>query len=365
MRIPSQVRAVRDNGDGLPRAMIRTRTAIIVGAGASCELQMPSGAELISRLVQAYDFARLGTDAQSRESVMLARHLAKQGERTGHDFNAMMQAAQRLRAAARVGRSIDTVIDQYDHDPQVVAAGKLAIAFLVGQAETRATLRDAPRLPGDLPLLGKPEETWLYWLGQLFTAGLPRSQLEAAFRNVTFVSFAYDRSLEHFLPFALSMAYGMHLREAQDIVSRNLLVYHPYGVVGRLPWQAGQDAHAEWAGSDQAWNIQAIAGQIRTHAERVADRDYVARLRRSIAEAKRIVFLGFGYHPQNLDLLFDRTISHNPEVLASVHGVPASSHALLARQLKKVCGLEHDDLLTLSDQRAWEVLRDNALLIEA
>lgn len=345
--------------------MIRTRTVIVVGAGASCELQMPSGAELIARLIQAYDFSRLGTDAQSRETVMLARQLAKLGERTGHDTNAMLHAAQRLRSAARVGRSIDAVIDQYDHDPQVVAAGKLAIAFLVGQAETRATLRDAPRLPGDLPLLGKPEETWLYWLGQLFTSGLPRSQLDKAFQNVTFVSFTYDRSLEHFLPFALSMAYGLTLREAQEIVARNLVVHHPYGVVGRLPWQGGQDAHAEWAGSDQAWNIQAIAGQIRTHAERVADHDYVSRLRRSVAEAKRIVFLGFGFHPQNLDLLFDRTISHNPEVLASIHGIPPSNRALLARQLKKICGLEHDDLLTLADQRAWEMLRDHALLLEA
>ena len=355
----------RKGQSGSAVAMIRTRTVIIVGAGASSELQMPSGPELLSRLVQTFDFSRLGTEAQSREGLLVARHLAKLGERTGRDANDMLAAAHRLRSAARMGRSIDTVIDQNDHDPQVVAAGKLAIAFLVGQAETRATLRDAPRLPGDLPLLGKPEETWLYWLGQLFTAGLPRSKLEQAFRDVAIIAFTYDRSIEHFLPFALTMAYGMTLREAQEIVARNLVIHHPYGVVGRLPWQQGQDAHAEWAGSDQAWNIQAIAGQIRTHAERQADREWVSRIRRTVAEAKRIVFLGFGYHPQNLDLLFDRTISHNPEVLASIHGIPPSNRALLARQLKKICGLEHDELLTLADQKAWEVLRDNALLLES
>lgn len=345
--------------------MIRTRTVMVVGAGASCELQMPSGAELLSRVVQGLDFSRLGTESQSRESVLLARHLAKQAERMGRDQRDVFTAAQSLRNAARIGKSIDAVIEQHDHDPLVVACGKIAIAFFMGQAETRATLREAPRVAGELPLLGKPEETWLYWLGQIFTNGLPRSKLERAFADLAIVSFTYDRSIEHYLPFVLTMAYGLTLKEAQEIVANNLVIHHPYGTVGRLPWQTGQDAQAEWAGSEQPWNIHAIAGQIRTHGERMAEREWIGRVRRSVAEAKRIVFLGFGFHPQNLDLLFDRTISHNPEVLASVHGIPESNHAMLARQIRKLCGLEYDDLLTIENARAWEVVRDYALMLES
>ncbi|MCW1384715.1 hypothetical protein OLX02_18010 [Novosphingobium sp. KCTC 2891] len=345
--------------------MIRTRTVMVIGAGASCELQMPSGADLLARIVQGYDFSRLGTESQSRESVMLARHLSKLAERMGREQREIIVAAQALRNAARVGKSIDAIIEQYDHDPLVVACGKLAIAFFVGQAETRATLREAPRVAGELPIQGKPEETWLYWLGQLFTAGLPRSKLEKAFADLTIVSFNYDRSIEHFLPHALVMAYGLTLKEAQAIVAQHLVILHPYGSVGRLPWQLGQDAQAEWAGSEQPWNIHAIANQIRTCSERLADREWTGRLRRSVAEAKRIVFLGFGFHPQNLDLLFDRTISHNPDVLASIHGLPASNRPLLARQIKRLCGLEFDDLLTLENARAFETLRDHALMLES
>lgn len=345
--------------------MIRTKTTLVIGAGASCELQMPSGEDLLARVVAGYDFSRLGTPQQSRESQILIRHLMKQAERMNRDQHDMVRASQLLRNAARVGRAIDTVIEQVDHDPLAVASGKIAIAFHIGQAETRATLREAPRQPGELPLLGKPEDTWLFWLGQLITSGLPRSRLERAFDDLTIICFNYDRAIEHYLPFALVMAYGLDLKDAQRIVGERLRILHPYGTVGRLPWQPGQDAQAEWAGSEQPWNIHAIAGQVRTHAERLADTAWLHRLRTEVGNAKRLVFLGNGYQPRNLELLFDRTISHNPEVLATTHGLSPANRVAAARLLKRGCGLEHDDLLTLSDARAAETLRDHALMLES
>lgn len=345
--------------------MIRTRTTLVIGAGASCELQMPPGDELLARVVAGYDFSRLGTPAQSRESQYLIRHLVKQAERMGRDQMEVVQASQLLRNAARVGRAIDTVLEQVDHDPLAVACGKIAIAFHIGQAETRANLREAPRQPGELPLLGKPEDCWLFWLGQLLTSGLPRTRLERAFEDLTIVCFNYDRAIEHYLPHALVLAYGLDLKDAQRIVGERLQVIHPYGTVGRLPWQPGQDAQAEWAGSEQPWNIHAIAGQIHTHAERMADQPWLHRLRQAVGGAKRLVFLGNGYHARNMELLFDRTISHNPEVLATAHGLSAANRIAAARLIKRNCGLEHDELLTLTDARACEALRDHALLLES
>jgi len=345
--------------------MIRTRTTIVVGAGCSCELQMPTGEELLARTIAGYDFSRLGTPQQSRESQFLIRHLVKQAERMGRDQMEVVRASQLLRNAARVGRAIDTVLEQLDHDPLAVACGKIAVAFHIGQAETRATLREAPRQPGELPLLGKPEETWLFWLGQLLTSGLPRTRLEQAFEDLTIICFNYDRSIEHFLPHALVMAYGLDLKDAQRIVGERLKIVHPYGSVGRLPWQPGQDAQAEWAGSEQPWNIHAIAGQIRTHGERIDDKTWLHRLRQWVGDAKRLVFLGNAYHPRNLELLFDRTISHNPEVLATMHGLSPANREAAARLLRRNCALEQDDLLTLSDSRAFETLRDHALMLES
>ena len=135
--------------------MLRTRTTLIVGAGASAELQFPSNAELLARIIQGYDFKRTASDTSTRDGQLLLRNIYKLAERLNKKVGDVAAAAERLRNACRLGRSIDTVLGQYDHDPLVLACGKLAITFFMGQAEARSNLKDAPRIEGELPLQGK------------------------------------------------------------------------------------------------------------------------------------------------------------------------------------------------------------------
>ena len=69
--------------------MIRTKTTFIVGAGASCELQMPSGPELVTRIAQSLDFERYGADLQTRDSVLLMQYLGKAASRVANGEQAM------------------------------------------------------------------------------------------------------------------------------------------------------------------------------------------------------------------------------------------------------------------------------------
>ena len=335
--------------------MLRTRTTLVVGAGASAELHLPAGQELLSRILQGYDFSRLGTDAQTRDGQVLLQLLTKMGERGGQQVAQMVEAAERIRVAARMGTSIDTIIEQFDHDKLVGNCGKLAIAYYVGQAEARSNLKDQGRVPGELPLQGKIAECWLYYLGQLVTSGVPRSRIEKALDDLTIVSFTYDRSIEHFLPHALVMAYGMELIEAQRIVGGRLKVIHPFGAVGRLPWQDGDTPQAEW-GAETPWNIQPIAMALRTPSEARRDQMGLRAIRASVAGAKRLVFLGFGFEAQAMELLFDYSLSHNPEILVSGHGMSEGNRQTVATMLKRLAGLESDDLLTVSTGRPYEVI---------
>jgi len=232
--------------------MIRTKTTFIVGAGGSCELQLPSGEELMAKVAQGLDYTRFGSELQTRDSMLIARYLAKLSERTGNGDKPLMVAADRIRNASKLGKSIDAVIDQNDHDQYVAQCGKLAITHFICQAEAKSTLRLTPRIDGDLPIQGM--DNWLTHLGQLITSGVPRSKIDTCFENVSIISFNYDRSVEHFMPHALMMSHGLTLKEAQNIVSNKLKVYHPYGTIGRLPWQSGEAADVEW-GTDQPWNI--------------------------------------------------------------------------------------------------------------
>lgn len=88
-------------------------------------------------------------------------------------------------------------------------------------------------------------------------------------------------------------------------------------------------------------------------------------IRVAVAAAKRLVFLGFGFQPQNVDLLFENTLSHNPEVLVSTYGMSAGNAATVAQMIRRLAGLESEDLLMMSPNKAWEVLRDYSLLLES
>jgi len=342
--------------------MIRTKTTLIVGSGASTELAMPSNDEFLLKIGQTLDFSRLGTETQTRDTLLLSQYLAKLATRIGKGEDELHRAADRLRIASKLGRSIDTVLDQHDTNPLITACGKLAIVHFICHAEAKSILRLTPRMAGDLPIQGS--ETWLFQLGQLVTSGVPRSQVERCLDELSIVSFNYDRSIEHFLPHALVMAFGMSLKEAQAIVSAKLRIYHPYGTIGRLPWQPGEGAEVEW-GTEQPWNIHNLASGIRTSGEVMRDHQALMQIRGMVSNAKRIAFLGFGFQPQNVEMLIDYGLSHDPEVIATVWGLSSTSLASVVRMLKRKTGIEDDALLLIANTRANDVMRDYALLLES
>ena len=342
--------------------MIRTRTTFIVGAGASCELELPSNDDLLVRIGQSFDFSRFGSGVQVKDSVLLAQYLQAVTTRLGQDESDIHAAAERIRIASKLTRSIDSLLDQHDTDPLITAAGKLAIVHFICQAEAKSILLRQPRMKNDLPIQGS--ETWLYQLGQLVTSGVSRSQVERCLDNFAIICFNYDRSIEHFLPHAMVMAFGMDLKEAQEIVAARLRIIHPHGTVGRLPWQRGDTAACEW-GTEQPANIHDLAALVRTSNEIWRSEELVARIRGTIANSKRLVFLGFGFQPQNLDLLIDARLAHVPEVAATVHGLSAPNRLAVTAMLRRKLGAERDELRLIQDARCVELMRDYNLMLES
>jgi len=342
--------------------MIRSKTTLIVGAGASCELQLPSNDELLNRIGQGFDFSRFGTDLQTKDSVLLAQYVQKMSGRLGKSDKDLHRAAERLRIASKIGRSIDSVIDQHDTDPMIAAFAKLGIVHFICQAEAKSILRLTPRYPGELPIQGT--DTWLYELGQMVTSGVPRSKVEQSLDDLSIISFNYDRSIEHFLPYAYTIAFGMELKEAQQIVAAKLRIIHPYGTVGRLPWQSGDGADCEW-GTEQPWNIHNLSQLIRTTSDVSRDHQMMTEIRGVVSTAKRIVFLGFGFQPQNVDLLVDYGLSHDPEVAATVYGLSQSNRTSVVRMLKRKMGIENDELLLIMNAKCIDMMRDFSMLLES
>lgn len=341
--------------------MIRTKTTLVVGAAANGDLQMPDEAELLAKIVAAFDFHRLGTETQTRDTWQLAQHLDKMGRRIGKNHEQMFEAAGRIRTAARITPTIDAILEQFAQDEVVTAAAKLGLIHFALQNEAKSLLQAEPREPGELPFRGS--DYWLFQLGRMVTTGVARNRAERCLDDLTIISFTYDRAVEHFLPFAFQLAFGMPLAEARALVAAKLNIHHPLGTPGRLPWQLGEGADVDWA-VEVPWNILNLLPGITTASARMANRAYVSTLQSAVASARNLVFLGFTFDAAQLALLFDYSLSHDPDVLCAFPGLNGAGRATLHRLLKRKTGIENDDLITVADCRCLQLLRDYSLLFE-
>jgi hypothetical protein len=342
--------------------MIRTDTTLIIGAGANREIEMPDGPELLNKIASGYEFERLNSEVKSRDLINLAQLFERIAPDLGMTYDELVAGATAIREATLVSTNIDAILEQYGHDPAVQAAGKLAIVYYTLQAESKSTLAEEPRAANELPLRGT--ENWLFQLGQLIVKGVPRAQAEECFEKLSIVCFNYDRAIEHYLPWVVQRAFGMTIEEAQELVAGRLRIVHPYGVAGRLPWQGDEENGARW-GDENPENIVQLSKRVFTASQRAKSRQFQSYLRAEMSRAKRLGFLGFGFDPMNVAMLFDELEHDNPDMLISLVGIGEVEQKAILRLIYRLTGITDESLITLENMKAFELLRDYARFLES
>lgn len=342
--------------------MIRTDTTLIIGAGANREIEMPDGPDLLAKIAGGFEFERLDSEVKSRDLISL-NHLFQQiaGE-VGLSYEELVRGASAIRDATLVTDNIDAILEQYGDDDAVVTAGKLAIVYYTLQAESKSTLAAEPRAAGELPLRGT--ENWLFQLGQLIVKGVPRAKADECFEKLSIVCFNYDRAIEHYLPWVVQRAFGMSYAESCELVAGRLRIVHPYGVAGRLPWQDEGSKVVGW-GEDNPENIVALAKGIYTASQRGQSRQFQSYLRAEMSRGKRLGFLGFGFDPMNVAMLFDELEHDNPDMLVSLVGISDTQQKAILRLIYRLTGITDESLITLENMKAFELLRDYGRFFES
>jgi len=101
---------------------------------------------------------------------------------------------------------------------------------------------------------------------------------------------------------------------------QKLRIFHPYGVVGPLPWQDPRSV--SFGGVLRNRDLIDVANEIRTFTERVEGNDpALASIRQQVQDAETIVFLGFGYHSLNMELLSLEKTSSIRRVFGTAKGI--------------------------------------------
>jgi hypothetical protein len=349
--------------------VIQTETVFVIGAGASCEFGLPSGKELRIKISDALR-SRLGGSASSRRRDLIVNAFEFASRRPDSPsidqsaFTALVTKADTMSDGLSHAASIDDYIDSNsEYDADIARIGKLAIAVCLIEEERVCSLKRKAR--GEAPDLSAVEDTWLASLFTTMAMRVPSGNVEQMFKNVSFVVFNYDRCLEWYLQHALVKRFPIDVEKAKAIVS-GCRIIHPYGDLGPLGnADFGVNLGPEFFGTGET--LHEMSNRLLTLSE--GKRVKTAEIHKALSKASRIVFLGFGFHGENVELL-TTPAARIGRFRATAHGLTKNARADVLDRVRKICGqrtplLNHAQLDedSLVECKCWPLMRDEALFL--
>lgn len=322
--------------------MLKRKTVFVLGAGASEEFGFPLGGQLVPAIEQAVDIRyEMGSQLVSGDPkiayALKKKFIGPDGD--AKPYNDVLHICKRLKQGLAQGpTSIDTYLDAHSQDTNMIYVGKLAIARLILAAEAHSLLREADGTDINIQSV---KDTWLPKLRELLFAGTKKERASECLRNAVFISFNYDRCLEHFLYY--SFRKYMHLDDAQAAdCMRELKLFFPYGSVASLPWQSwkkSDDLKLGFGADPVDSLLHSSSNRIRLFTERVNDTAQMTEIHRALSEAEQVVFLGFGFHQQNMELLTIKQRAMTAHVFGTAYRQSSQNMAAIKNSIEQALAL--------------------------
>lgn len=329
--------------------MIKNDTVLILGAGSSFEVGFPLGKELINQIHalavgKTQGIHRTPSGGMSLVWVPNAKLLArllevaeeKKEDNTSYSESDIKNFINDLWDSKQL--SID---DFLSLRREYSLVGKLFILFVLSKYEDSHRFKPHKDLssPGR-EIITYPSWGWYEYLWERLQEGTRGNFDKLKQNKLSIITFNYDRSIEHFLFMAIRAAYNLHKKD--DIVAeffKYVIVKHVYGELGVLEWKYSFEEYglreADALNNFTPWNFNVLfrvygapgeygvneedckvqhdvnafprmaqmfvkqAKEIKTYHEIQEDGAY----KEILNKAKRVYFLGCGYHEQNIKVL--------------------------------------------------------------
>lgn len=312
--------------------MFKSRTLFVLGAGASKELNLPTGNELALKISQSMDInvkAYRNSQADARGDLDLFAEFARS---SGEHIVSYQNAFWMIRDGVLTQNSIDDFLDIHKDNPTLQRIGKAAIIKYILLAERHSPLFfDTSNAYNKMKMV-KLENTWLLKFMRVLGRGVALKDIEHLFDNVAFIVFNYDRCLEYFLINALRSAYSLSESDATELVLK-LTIIHPYGIAGTLKTSSTPNGVPFGGGENPHEKHVPLIEEIKTYTEQVDDPDELQAIWNRVAWAHQIVFLGFAFHDQNVKLLQPREKLETKNIFATAYGMSDSDVEVIRAQL--------------------------------
>ena len=304
---------------GRDQSMFSKQTLFVVGAGASVEFGLPVGKTLATTIQGKMDIRFQFPDKPlGGGDFELFTQLT---HRRRNEAQSFQQAALLIRNGIGLALSIDDFLDLHRANKYVNEYGKAAIVKSILEAEHASSLFFAGPAERDLFNPEKCKDTWIMKFFSMLSRGVPREERQNVFDHVSFITFNYDRCIEHFLENALQSLYAISNQEAVDLVKK-LSIIHPYGKVEDVAFGTTRTDYAE------------LAASIKTYTERVHVAEVIDKIHEEVLRAETITFLGFGYHDQNMSLIEPvNPIPIPKDIFGTAYGMSISNSNVTTNQI--------------------------------
>lgn len=297
--------------------MIRSRTVIVLGAGASKPYGFPTGPELRHDLVTRI----LARPKEAEKAKLAGRAKPRLYEYyeilTAHSHNSsLLDECQKA-----LSRSWATSVDMFmsTQRPEIRVVCKAAIVLAIAEAEsTEDGLFFAP-----------PNVDWFRYLWRYLHKGCKTLQQFRDLNSLAFVTFNYDRTLEWSLANAVMYAYGTGFDEALKAIPRIVHFYGDLGLISERRYGAPPDLD----GLPRATERILVVDESENLTKNMAN------ARELLRQAERVLFLGFGYDETNMRLLGmtsgDRVLPGTTECYGTVFGLQDAEAQTAALQFAR------------------------------
>jgi hypothetical protein len=288
------------------------KIVFVLGAGASFEAGLPVGEglkrDIVSLLNLNFDSAR-GLSLISGDQTIYESFVRYTNNNAKGTLQKFVDAALSIRKAMPQALSIDNFLDAHSENKYIETAGKLAISKAILDAEAQSSLYTDNQ--NSLLNFENIESTWFNKFFQTICENCKFSDLEKRLENITVVSFNYDRCLEHFIFNAVRNYYGVDSTTAYETTSK-LEILHPYGSIGSLS-KTGTSG-VSFGEKINPVRLLEVSKKIKTFTEQIDENSKeLKRIQYCLKNTEKVIFLGFAYHPMNMNLLFPRNSFKNPE----------------------------------------------------
>jgi hypothetical protein len=255
--------------------MLQKRTVIVLGAGASRHCELPTGKELLDEVNRLCNSSIRGFyDALPDPNLTYEQNRYRESD--AGTLGRVIESSPHL--------SIDALLARL---PKFIEVGKIAIAYALMPKENRQKLTDLTRRSDS-------------WYAYLFNRMLTKD-IESFGKNpLTIVTFNYDRSLEAYIRICLGTSFEGGDMSKYEQAIESIPIIHLHGDLGSIADNPYGEYTPQFAKYPELVRHAASRIKIISEIDDAANDGAFKKARAAIQEAQQLIFLGFGYHSENV-----------------------------------------------------------------